>query len=210
MRLAAKVFCLPGVSLLWLAGLSRMYAIRREHAPHNTAKSRIVQRFREQQEKTLENYVESGKLTKEQMEKAREAMERFSGPGITKLIASVGAVAASFVNVMGWGFVLWALGHWVFKGQFTYMKAVEMAGLAVMISVLGALVTLLLTVAFGNMFATPSLALLVHEFDPTSKTHVVLAAINLFKLWLLGVLAVALTKLCGVSFGQAALAFYGF
>jgi hypothetical protein len=79
-----------------------------------------------------------------------------------------------------------------------------------MISVLGAIVSLLLAVTMGNMFATPSLALLVDEFSPTNKTHLLLGAVNFFNLWLVGVLAAGLARLGGVSFGKAALILFGF
>ena len=169
----------------------------------------ILQQLREQQEQAMEKYVSSGKMTREQMEKAQEAMEKFSGPGITKLMVSVTAVIASLAKIIWWGFVLWALGRWIFKTQFPYMQAVEMAGLATMIIVLRAIVSLLLAVSLGNMFATPSLALFVDQFDPTSRTHIALAAVNLFNLWFVGTMAVALSKLATVSFAKAALVVFG-
>jgi hypothetical protein len=159
---------------------------------------------------TGEKYVSSGKMTREQMEKAQEAMEKFSGPGITKLLVSVSAVIASFAKIVWWGFVLWALGRWIFKVRFPYGQAVEMAGLATMIIVLRAIVTLLLAVSLGNMFATPSLALLVDQFDPASKTHIALAAVNLFNIWFVTTIAVALSKLASVAFAKAASMVFGF
>ena len=44
-----------------------------------------------------------------------------------------------------------------------------MAGLGLMISVLGAIVTLLLMVNLPRLFSTPSLAFAVADFDATSK-----------------------------------------
>jgi len=82
--------------------------------------------------------------------------------------------------------------------------------LAAMISVLGAIVSLLLAVTMGNIFATPSLALLVDEFSATNKTHLLLGAVNFFNLWLVGVLAAGLSRLGGISFGKAALSLFGF
>jgi hypothetical protein len=170
----------------------------------------ILQQLREQQEQALEKSVSSGKMTREQMEKAQEAMEKFSGPGLTKLVVSISVVIASFVKIIWWGFVLWSLGRWIFKVQFPYAQAVEMAGLATMIIVLRTIVTLLLAVSLGNMFATPGLALFVDQFDPASKTHVALAAVNLFNIWFVATMAVALSKLATVSFAKAASVVFGF
>jgi hypothetical protein len=170
----------------------------------------ILQQLREQQEQALEKSVSSGKMSREQMEKAQEAMEKFSGPGVTKLLVSVSVVIASFVKIIWWGFVLWALGRWIFKERFPYAQAVAMAGLATMIIVLRTIVTLLLAVSLGNIFATPSLALFVDQFDPASRTHVALAAVNLFNIWFVGTMAVALSKLASVAFAKAALVVFGF
>ncbi len=170
----------------------------------------ILQQIREQQEQALEKSVSSGKMSREQMEKAQEAMEKFSGPGVTKLIVAVFSVMASFAKIIWWGFVLWALGRWLFKVQFPYEQAVEIAGLATIITVLRTIVTLLLAVSLGSMFATPSLGLFVDQFDPTSRTHLALAAVNLFDLWFVGTMAVALSKLATVSLAKAASAVFGF
>ncbi|MEO8429518.1 MAG: YIP1 family protein, partial [Verrucomicrobiota bacterium] len=138
------------------------------------------------------------------------AMEKFTGPGMMKVFGSVGAIIGSFVKIFWWGFVIWALARWLFKVEFPYMRAVEAAGLAAMFGVLGAIVSLLLAVTMGSMFATPSLALLVDEFSPANKTHLLLGAVNFFNLWLVGVLAFGLSRLSGISFGKAALVLFCF
>jgi hypothetical protein len=149
-------------------------------------------------------------MTQEQADQALVAMEKFSGPAMMKVFGSFGAVIGSFVKILWWGFVIWVLARWLFKARFPYLRAVEVAGLAAMISVLGAIVSLLLTVTMGSIYATPSLALLVDEFSPTNKTHLLLGAANFFNLWLVGVFAAGLSRLCGVSFGKAALVLFGF
>ena len=91
-----------------------------------------------------------------------------------------------------------------FGGSFSYMKAVEIAALAGMINVLGGLIAMLLAVVMGNIAMTPGPVLLVHDFNPANKLHVLLSQVNLMMLWYLAVLAVALSKLSGASFGKAA------
>ena len=170
----------------------------------------IQQQIREQQEQAIEKQVKDGKITQAQADQAQAALEKFSGPAMMKVFGSFGAVIGSFVKILWWGLVIWALARWFLKARFPYLRAVEVAGLAAMISVLGALVSLLLAVTMGNMFATPSLALLVDEFSATNKIHLLLGAVNFFNLWLVAVLAVGLARLSGVSFGKAALILFGF
>jgi hypothetical protein len=56
----------------------------------------------------------------------------------------------------------------------------------------------------GNMAMTPGPVLLVHEFNPANKLHVLLSQINLVMLWYLAVLALGLARLSRVSFSKAA------
>ena len=90
------------------------------------------------------------------------------------------------------------------KARFGYIKTLEVSGLGLMISVLGAVVTLLLTVNLAKVFATPSLALVVSDFDAQRKSHLLLGAANVFSFWLVGVLSVGLARLAGVPFLRAA------
>src|SRR5207302_9246459 len=69
----------------------------------------------------------------------------------------------------------WLVGTKALKGHFPFSKAVEVAGLANMIGVLEAVVKTLLILVTGNIFASPSLALLVKEFDPQNPVHSLLA-----------------------------------
>jgi hypothetical protein len=78
-----------------------------------------------------------------------------------------------------------------------------------MIGVLEAVVKTLLIVGLGNLFASPSLALLVKPFDPQNPVHSALAAVNIMTFWLLAVRALGLARLSGVSFGRAAAWIFG-
>lgn len=131
----------------------------------------------------MQKQIETKKISKEDAEKMIEVPETFSSPTMLKILGSLGAIAGSF----GWLFfislVIWILGRYLFKAEFSYMKTVEVCGLASMISVLAGIISMLLVVVTGNMFMTPGPALLIREFDPTNKAHLLLAAINLMTLW---------------------------
>jgi len=87
-----------------------------------------------------------------------------------------------------------------FGGSFTYMKAVEVCALAGMVNVLGGIVTMLLAVAMGSLYANPGPVLLIREFDVVNKVHLALAAVNLVVIWYTLVLGAGLAKLSGASF----------
>jgi hypothetical protein len=74
--------------------------------------------------------------------------------------------------------------------------------LATMISILGTIVALLLSVILSKD-TTPSLALFITHFNPKNGVHLFAAAANIFSFWLLGVMAVGLSQLADVRFSKA-------
>jgi hypothetical protein len=161
----------------------------------------VLHQIREQREKALEKSLE--KLPKEQRERAMEMAEKFSTPIIFKVIGSFGAVAGTFGWLFFLALVMWLLGTKVFKCDFPFMKAAEVCGLSLMISILGGIISVLLVVVTGNMLVTPGPALLVKDFDPANRLHLVLAALNVMTFWYVSVLALGLSKLSGVSWLKA-------
>ncbi len=170
----------------------------------------IHQQLREKQEQALQAQVKAGKLKQADADRALELVDKVMGPATLKLLASAGAVIAGFARVLWWGLILVLLARWFFKARIPYPKALEVAGLALMIAVLGQIVTLLLTVNFSNLAATPSLALAVEKFDNTRRAHLVLGAMNVFSFWLIGVLACGLGRLTGSPWGRAVFVVLGF
>ena len=170
----------------------------------------IRQQLREKQEQALEQQIKDGKLTRQQADQAIAVIEKFTGPTMMAIFGSAGAVATSFIRLFWWGLVLWLLGRWFLKVRFDYLKAVEVAGLASMITVLGMIVSMLLIVNLGKMFSTLSLGLAVGDFDEKNKSHLLLGAVNVFNFWLIGVLGAGLARLAGVPFLRAALLVLGY
>ncbi|MBE0539960.1 MAG: YIP1 family protein [Verrucomicrobia bacterium] len=169
----------------------------------------IQQQIREKQEqameKKFEELIQAGKLTREQADQQIAAMEKLFGANLQKVFGSMGVVFYSFARIFFWALVLWLIGRWLLQAPIGYMKATEVAGLAGMISVLGAIVALLLRVNFSNPAASPSLALTVGEFDEKNVTHMLLAMVNLFDVWQVGVMASGLARLAGAPFVRALL-----
>jgi hypothetical protein len=158
----------------------------------------------EQQNKTLDQQVNAGKLTRADADKAQAATRLFTDPATLKTLGTLAAVLIGVVRVFWWAFILWLLGRLFLKVRFGYLKALEVAGLALMISVLGGIVMLLLTVNLTKIFAAPGWTLAVADFDAARKSRLLLGAANLFSFWLVGVLSVGLAKLAGVPFLRAA------
>ena len=163
----------------------------------------IQQQMRETQTKALDQKVKAGKMTQAQADQAIEIIDKFMGPTMWKVMGAAGAVVVNVIRLFWWALVLWMLGRWMLKTEFDFVKSLEVVGLALMISVLGTLVTVLLQVNFSRMFATPSLALAISDFDVSRKSHLMLGAVNVFSIWQVAVFSVGLSKLAGAPFLRA-------
>jgi hypothetical protein len=165
----------------------------------------VIQKLHDQQTSALDQQVKDGKMTQAQEDQALPMIEKFTGPGMLKIFGSVGAVVVSFIHIFWWAFVLWLMASLVLKIKIPFMKAGEVAGLGTMVLVLGAIVATLLTVITGKLGATLSPALAITDFNLKNKLHMLLAALNVFNLWLVWVSASGLSRLAGAPFGKSLL-----
>lgn len=154
------------------------------------------------QEKAMQQQVRDGKIPQAQADQAMEMTKRFM-PIILKVGGSIGGLIYAFGVPFFWGFIVWFVGVKVLKSDFEFMKAVEAAGLAMIIYALGGLVSVLVSFAMGKL-AYISAALFVKEFDFTSRMHFALGALNPFYLWFAAVMSSATAVFAGVSWGRAA------
>jgi len=159
-------------------------------------------------DRAVEKQVEQGHMSEQQAEQARAMGEKWADIA-SKVGAGVTAVNAGFITPFIWGLIVWLVGTRALKGNFSYMKGVEVVGLANMVTLLDVIVRALLIVGLGNLYAAPGLVLLVKDFDPQNPVHSLLAVVNVMTFWLLAVRAVGLAKLSGASFGKAAAWVFG-
>lgn len=159
-------------------------------------------------DQAIQKQVEKSRMSEQQAEQARAMGEKWAGIS-AKIGAALVPVLAGFLTPFVWGLFIWLVGVKVFKGSFSYTKAVEVVGLGNMIAVLDVIVKTLLIVGLGNLYASPSLVLLVKDFDPQNTVHSLLTIVNVMTFWLLAVRAVGLARLSGASFAKAALWVFG-
>jgi hypothetical protein len=161
----------------------------------------------EAQAKFVQRLVEKGKVPPEAV-----AAQDTQGPR-SSLKYTLGPVAGAIVTSVAapfWGaLLLWIIGAKLLKGGFSYLKALEAAGLACMIDVLGALVKTLLILATANLYASASPILGLREVDWFKPAHLALASLDLFALWLYGVRALAMARLGKLSLGVCLVWMFG-
>jgi hypothetical protein len=168
----------------------------------------ITHQLSEITDRAIQKQIEKSQMSERQAEQARAIGEKWAGIS-AKIGAVLAPLIAGFATPFFWGLIVWLVGAKVLKGNFLYMKAVEVVGLGNMVSVLDVIVKTLLIVGLGNLYAAPSLVLLVQDFDPQNTVHSLLALVNVMTFWLLAVRAVGLARLSGASFTKAAVWVFG-
>jgi len=160
--------------------------------------------FRHQQDeaqlKVLQRLVEKGKLTKEQFEQAQQRLGGGSTVGYI-LGPAAGVLGLSLASPFWGAFLIWLIGAKIHRGGYSYGKALEVAGLANMVAVLGSVVRTLMILALGNLQAGPTPALFIREFDPFNLTHTAVAMLDVFGLWVCAVRAAGMARLGNLGFG---------
>jgi len=169
----------------------------------------VLQQMHEQQTKAFEERVNSGKMTRAQADQAEAVVGKFGGPALFKFTGIIGVLIMTFIRVFWWALVLWLLAKWFLKTKIAFDKSLEVAGLAFMVQFLGSIVGALLSVMAGKV-SSLSLALLAPNADPRSLLHLCLAAVDLFNLWLVGVMAVGLSRLTGAPWSKALALTFGY
>jgi hypothetical protein len=158
----------------------------------------------EQQSKGLQEQVKAGKLKQADADRTIALTRMIIAPPMLRLLGGFVGGALGIARVFWWAFVLWLIGRMFLKAHLSYFKTLEVAGLGLMISVLGGVVMLLLMVNLPKLFAAPGLASAVSDFDAMRKSPLLLGATNVFSFWLIGVLSVGLARLTRVPVLRAA------
>ena len=125
-------------------------------------------------------------------------------------VARAALCLGAFLGTFWSAFVLWFIGRVFLKCRFGFMKALEVAGLAATILVLGTIVTGLLASALGETSARPAFSLLLFQLAPDNPTRVALGVLDCFNLWTAGILAIGLSRLTGVLVKESAFWVFGY
>ena len=157
--------------------------------------------LREANDKAIQKLVDAGRLKPDQAELNRQAM-RITAQVTPYLAPLVGALVSPF----GWGLVLWLVGARMFHVPFPFIKAVEVAGLANAVAVLGTVVQTALMAGLADWSAHSAGA---KPFDPQNPSPAVMVVANVATCWVLALRAIGLARLSGAPFMRAAAWVFG-
>lgn len=158
------------------------------------------QSWHDQQGKVLAQQVKAGLLHQAEADKA---LAFYTNPTVLQVGGAGLGAAVSVARVFWWGLALWVLGRRFLQVPVGFLKALEVSGLALMIAVLGGVVSLLLMVNVGKLLSGPSLALSASAWEASPQGDLFLVAACLFFVWQIAVTGVGLSRLANVPFQRA-------
>ena len=198
-RVSAANWVVPALILIVVSWMSSWLIFSQDSIKHQLS---------EITDQAVQKQIEKSHMSEQQAEQSRAIGEKWAQI-MAKVAAVLIPVFGGFVTPFFWGLILWLVGAKVLKGDFPFMKAVEVVGLVNMVSVLDVIVRTLLIIGLGNLYAAPGLVLLVKDFDPQNTVHGLLSLVNLMTFWVLVLRAMGLARLSSVSFTKAALWVFG-
>ncbi|MEW6306700.1 MAG: YIP1 family protein [Verrucomicrobiota bacterium] len=163
----------------------------------------LMQQIQQQQDKAFDDQVAKGKMSEKQADEIKGKMA-----SVTKIVTPIFAAVGGCVGVFGTALVAWLVGRFVLRGEIEFTQALEVTGLATMISVLGGIVKTLLIVVKGTTFVSAGPILLLSAPDMQNLTHQMIAALDVVTFWHFVVLGIGLAKLTGGSTVKATAVLY--
>lgn len=171
--------------------------------------SGMMDKQKEQLEKSMEEQVKSGKMSPEQSQQAIEQAEKFMDPkGVFfQIIGYGGSIAIPFLMVLVLSLV-YMLVIKIFKANADFGSLMNVVGLPMIIGGIGSIVALVLSVVTGKM-STPSLALFLTDDVVGTKLSELLFKIDIFSIWYYITVAIGLSKIAKISAGNAYITVFG-
>lgn len=168
----------------------------------------VLGELRTRQTAAVDELVKSGKMKQAEADANIRMIERLCQPRVVQVLAGVAGLAISTLRVLWWTFALWLLALAFLKVRIGWWKAAEAAGLASMVSVLGSVVTALLT-ADIRTDATMNFEAMMKQFEAQNKSVVMILLANGFNIWFVTLLASGLSRLANVRLSRTLLLVMG-
>ncbi|GEM_PF-257504 len=150
------------------------------------------------QQSQFQKQVESGDMTQEQADQARQQMEGMKGffPVIGAVTGAIGYFIFFFIIAL----LYWLMVRFIMRGDATYSLVLSALGLVGFINIIDQLVSLLLTYVTGKPFAnlSPVLFMDVNIADMSFMVKVMML-LNPIAIWATWVLGIGLEKVGSIS-----------
>jgi len=165
--------------------------------------SDMMSKQKKKMREKMDEQVKAGKMSQEDAQKSIEQSEKMMDPNGTffKLIAYAGAsfgVLIMFVLVT----LLYFVGLKIFKSPAGFGDAMNVVGLGLLISSIGGLLAIVLSVVMGH-FTSVGLGLILKEENVGEKMYKLATSFDVFAIWEHIIFAIGLSKVGRISAGQS-------
>lgn len=165
-------------------------------------KDEMDRQLMESKEK-LEQSVKDGTLTKEQADQQLDLIEKFGDPEsmMTKIISySASVLGIPFVVIIL--SLVYMLGVRLLKGDITFQNAMNVTGIASVISAIGTIISAVLSLVLDRV-VNISPAILLDRESTSNTLYNVIFAFDVFTIWHYVVIAIGLYCLANISKAKA-------
>lgn len=167
--------------------------------------SKTMEKQKEKMREKFQESVKQGKMTQEDSEKAMESM---NPKGMMfKVFGFGGAIIGPFVILLLLS-VFYLIALKIMKAQFDFMNILNVVGLAMLISGIGNIIAVVISILKGNLTSVGP-GLLFSEESAGQKVYTMLTKIDLFSIWFYAVIAIGLSKIARVSIAKTAAVVFG-
>ncbi len=145
-------------------------------------------------EKSFQEMVDKGQMTKEQAQEQMSKIEERMSQGtsmVQTVIFTIVRVFLFFFIVSGIYFIV---ARFIFKGEGTYASAMVANGLTAYIDIIQVIIATILTIVMGRLMMDTSLASLM-QVEKSSFIGFVLGKLDIITIWSLAVAGIGLSKM---------------
>lgn len=156
----------------------------------------LKQKQMEAVQKNLDSQVESGKMTQEQANTQKDAiesrMDKMGGIGLVFQI--IGILIAIFIFFFILAGIYFLLIKFVLKGEGGYSSVMVASGLSAYIGILGVIIVTIISLLMGKLIMDASVASFVGS-DKSTIVGWILAKLDVFTIWSFAIFAIGLAKM---------------
>lgn len=196
-----KNYWLMPVLITVLAGLISTFLFMQDAELVSSTMEKQKKKMQEQFDKN----IKEGKMTQEDADKAMDSMN----PAGTffKIIGFGGALIGPFIILFILS-ILYLVFLKIFKAEFEFVNVLNVVGLAMLITAVGSLIAIVISVLKGEMTGI-GLGLVLSEKAVGEKLHSLFTKLDIFSIWFYVVISIGLSKIAKVDMIRSASIVFG-
>ena len=157
----------------------------------------VAEDIKRMQRLRLYQQVEAGELTAAQLSDALRVVEE-RGNILALIPQAIVLPLYMIATVAWWALTIWIVADLLGGRGLDYYRALELSGLVVTIDIPKYLVFAIASTWLGRI-AVPNAAILISQFDPTKKLHLLIGSLDPFNFWKIVLLGLGVASCTGVS-----------